>query len=56
MTNRLIIYKFLKKGFSALTAEDLANTIVDGSFSVDFAKYAKEDWNTTYLFKAQEKL
>lgn len=30
--------------------------MVNASFADDFAKYTKEDWNATYLYKAQEKL
>ena len=46
----------MKKGFQALTAEELATTIVNPTFSVDFKKNAKEDWNVTYQAKVVEKL
>ena len=47
-TNKHIIYKFIKKGFQSLTAEELATTIVNPTFSVDFKRNAKEDWNLNY--------
>ena len=47
-SNKLIIYKFMKKGFTALTAEELACTMVNPTFSVDFKKNTKEDWNLNY--------
>lgn len=47
-TNRYIIYKFMKKGFTALSAEDLACTMVNPDFSVDFRKNTGEDWASTY--------
>lgn len=55
-SNKHIIYKFMKKGFNSLSAEELASTMVNPSFSVDFAKNTKEDWNINYLHKVQEKL
>jgi hypothetical protein len=47
-SNKHIIYKFMKKGFTALTAEELACTMVNPTFSVDFKKNTKEDWNLNY--------
>jgi hypothetical protein len=47
-SNKLIIYKFMKKGFTALSAEELACTMVNPTFSVDFKKNTKEDWNLNY--------
>ena len=44
-SNKAIIYKFMKKGFNALSAEELACTMVNPTFSVDFKKNAFEDWN-----------
>lgn len=55
-SNRHIIYKFMKKGFSALTAEELACTMVNPTFTVDFKKNAKEDWSINYQSKVVEKL
>ena len=55
-SNKLIIYKFMKKGFTALTAEELACTMVNPTFSVDFKKNTKEDWNLNYQTKVVEKL
>lgn len=55
-TNRYIIYKFLKKGFTALTAEDLASTMVNPDFTIDFKKNTNEDWNRMYQFKVIERL
>ena len=55
-SNKHIIYKFLKKGFTALSAEDLACTMVNPTFSVDFKKNAHEDWNVNYQSKVVEKL
>ena len=47
-SNQHIIYKFMKKGFTALSAEDLACTMVNPTFSVDFKKNTLEDWNLNY--------
>lgn len=47
-TNKLIIYKFMKKGFISLTAEELACTMVNPTFTVDFKNNTKEDWNLNY--------
>jgi len=55
-TNRYIIYKFMKKGFSSLTAEDLACTMVNPDFTIDFRKNTGEDWASTYQFKVVERL
>lgn len=55
-SNRHIIYKFMKKGFSALSAEELACTMVNPTFSVDFKKNTTEDWNVNYQSKVVEKL
>ena len=46
----------MKKGFTALTAEELACTMVNPTFSVDFKKNTKEDWNLNYQTKVVEKL
>jgi hypothetical protein len=35
----------MKKGFTSLSAEELAATMVNPTFSVDFKKNVKEDWN-----------
>ena len=47
-SNQHIIYKFMKKGFTALSAEELACTMVNPTFSVDFKKNTLEDWNVNY--------
>jgi hypothetical protein len=47
-SNRTIIYKFMKKGFQALTAEELACTLVNPTFSIDFKDNTGEDWNYNY--------
>ena len=46
----------MKKGFTALTAEDLATTMVNPDFSVDFKKNTKEDWHANYHSKVVQKL
>lgn len=56
MSNKHIIYKFMKKGFQALNAEELACTMVNPTFTVDFKKNTKEDWNINYQSKVTEKL
>lgn len=43
-TNKYIIYKFMKKGFTALSAEDLACTMVNPDFTIDFRKNTNEEW------------
>jgi len=55
-TNKHIIYKFMKKGFQALSAEELACTMVNPTFSIDFKKNTNEDWNINYHSKVIEKL
>jgi hypothetical protein len=55
-SNKHIIYKFMKKGFQALSAEELACTMVNPTFSVDFKKNTMEDWNLNYQSKVVEKL
>lgn len=55
-SNQHIIYKFMKKGFTALSAEELACTMVNPTFSIDFKKNAMEDWNLNYQSKVVEKL
>jgi hypothetical protein len=47
-SNKHIIYKFMKKGFTSLTAEELACTMVNPTFTVDFKKNTKEDWSVNY--------
>lgn len=46
----------MKKGFQALSAEELACTMVNPSFSLDFKKNTGEDWNLNYQAKVVEKL
>jgi hypothetical protein len=47
-TNRYIIYKFMKKGFTSLSAEDLACTMVNPDFTIDFRKNTGEEWASSY--------
>ena len=47
-TNKKIIFKFMKKGFTSLSAEELACTMVSSDFSLDFKKNAREDWMVKY--------
>jgi hypothetical protein len=54
--NKEIIYKFMRKGFIALSAEELATTMVNPDFSVDFKKNTGEDWHVNYQSKVVEKL
>jgi len=46
----------MKKGFNSLTAEDLASTVVNATFSNDFKNNTGEDWNLNYQPKVVEKL
>ena len=46
----------MKKGFNSLTAEDLASTVVNATFSNDFKENTDEDWNLNYQPKVVEKL
>ena len=55
-SNKHIIYKFMKKGFTALSAEELACTMVNPTFSIDFKANVGEDWNIQYQSKVVEKL
>lgn len=55
-SNKTIIYKFMKKGFTALTAEELAATLVNPTFSIDFKDNTGEDWNYNYQAKVMDKL
>ena len=55
-TNKRIIYKFMKKGFTSLSAEELACTMVSSDFSLDFKANTKEDWMVRYQFKVVERL
>ena len=47
-TNRKIIFKFMKKGFTSLSAEELACTMVSPDFTLDFEKNTKENWMVRY--------
>jgi hypothetical protein len=47
-TNKKIIFKFMRKGFTSLSAEELACTMVSSDFSLDFKKNTKEDWMSRY--------
>jgi hypothetical protein len=55
-TNKYIIYKFMRKGFTALSAEDLACTMVNPDFTIDFKQNTTEDWANSYQFKVVERL
>lgn len=55
-TNRYIIYKFLRKGFQSLSAEELACTMVQPEFSTDFEQATGEKWHQSYQFKVLERL
>ena len=55
-SNRHIIYKFMTVGFASLTLEELACTLVNPTFTIDFKKNAEEDWTMNYHLKALEKL
>lgn len=55
-TNKHIIFKFMKKGFTSLSAEELACTMVNADFTLDFKKNTKEDWVASYQFKVVERL
>jgi hypothetical protein len=46
----------MKKGFTALSSEELAVTMVNPDFTKDFKKATKEDWSTGYHFKVVERL
>jgi hypothetical protein len=47
-TNKHIILKFIRKGFTSLNAEELACTMINPDFTVDFNKNTGEDWTATY--------
>ena len=55
-SNKLIIYKFMKKGFTALTAEELAQSMINPTFTKDFKENTGEDWNKNYQAKVVAKL
>ena len=55
-TNKHIIFKFLKKGFTSLSAEELACTLVQPDFTNDFLHNTGENWVHTYQFKVVERL
>ena len=55
-TNKKIIFKFMRKGFTSLSAEELACTMVSQDFSIDFKRNAREDWTATYQFKVVDRL
>jgi hypothetical protein len=38
----------MKKGFTALSSEDLACTMMNPDFTVDFKKNTGEDWVSNY--------
>lgn len=55
-TNKKIIFKFMRKGFTSLSAEELACTMLCEDFSRDFKKATREDWMVNYQFKVVERL
>ena len=55
-TNKHIIFKFLKKGFTSLSAEELACTLVQPDFTNDFLHNTGENWVHSYQFKVVERL
>ena len=55
-SNRQIIYKFMKRGFLSLTADELATTLVNPTFTSDFKVNTGEDWNQNYHSKVIDKL
>jgi hypothetical protein len=54
-TNRFIITKFMRQGFTGLSAEELASTL-NPDFSIDFEKNTNEKWMEKYHFKVVERL
>ena len=42
-TNKKIIFKFMRKGFTSLSAEELACTMVNPDFTIDFKNVTNED-------------
>jgi hypothetical protein len=46
----------MKKGFASLSAEELACTMVQPDFTIDFNVNAKENWVATYQHKVIERL
>ena len=55
-TTRHIIFKFMRKGFQSLSAEELAATMIHPQFTIDFDYNTKENWVKTYQFKVVERL
>lgn len=47
-TNKHIIFKFMRKGFTSLSAEELACTMVNADFTLDFKTNTREDWVASY--------
>ena len=46
----------MRKGFTALTAEELACTMLCEDFSRDFTRATNENWMVNYQFKVIERL
>jgi len=38
----------MKKGFTALSAEDMACIMINPDFTIDFKRNTGEDWASTY--------
>lgn len=55
-TNKFIIIKFMRKGFTSLSAEELASTMISPDFTKDFENATKENWVANYQFKVVERL
>lgn len=55
-TTKHIIHKFMRKGFQSLSAEELAVTMIQPQFTIDFNHNTGENWVKTYQFKVIERL
>ena len=47
-TNKHIITKFMRRGFTSLSAEELAATMISPCFTADFTKNTTESWLAEY--------
>ena len=55
-SNRHIIYKFMRFGFDELSLEELACTLVNPTFTIDFKRNVKEEWTANYHVRAVDRL
>lgn len=55
-TNKKIIFKFMRKGFTSLSAEELACTMVNPDFTIDFKNVTNEDWLVKYRHMVVQRL